>query len=197
MTIVIIAEGKTEAALRQALPDFLAARCRREDRPRVETQEVHGTMISPKATRKVKAALDRPDVACVVALTDVYPEHSDAAMARRALREHLPDDARVHAHCALHDFEAWLLPYWQKVYGRAGVHAPRENPWPSPERVDLNKPPSHVLKELYSRRGRYRKALEAKAILEGEDLTVAAEACPELKALLDTILDCAGLALLD
>ena len=199
MTIVIIVEGPTEVAFREALHSFVDARCgaQQRPRPRLQTQCVKGALTNyPKLARKVSETLKGPDVSGVIALTDVYPHFKNAAEARGTLAEQLPDDPRVHAHCALHDFEAWLLPYWEGVCTRLGRR--QRPPGARPEHVDLNRPPSKHLVELYRlARRKYDKPRDGAAILRDQDLTIAANACPELKALLNTILDCAGLALLD
>ena len=63
------------------------------------------------------------------------------------------------------------------------------------ESVNHNHPPSWHLKELF-RIGAgtrdYIKTRDAKKILEGKDLKIAADACPELKAFLNTILKVCG-----
>jgi hypothetical protein len=193
--IVVIAEGKTEGAFGRFLRDFVQARCHREGKPcvRLQTETMRGTLTNyGKLRQKALVALKDREVVGVIALTDVYDKFKTAGHARTTLGQHLPSDPCVHAHCALHDFEAWLLPYWEKIHHRAGRPVPRHNPWPSPERIDLLRPPSVVLGELYPQ-GQYDKVREAQAILQDEDLTLAADACPELKALLNTILMCASL----
>lgn len=52
-------------------------------------------------------------------------------------------------------------------------------------------PPSTRLSEIYRagpKTKSYKKAIDAPSILRGEDLLVAIEACPELKALVNRIL---------
>ena len=102
--------------------------------------------------------------------------------------------AKFKADCALHDFEAWLLPYWDRVYRLAGKTPPKAPKWPSLENVDLQKPPSRVLcDDVFTGKPGYIKTIHGPKILEGQDLRVAADACPELKAFLNTLLDLAGL----
>lgn len=94
-----------------------------------------------------------------------------------------------------HDFEAWLLPYWEDICRRVGLKL--ASPGPKPEQVDLDKPPSVRLHELYRRAGRsYKKPRDAAAILRGKDLTVSAGRCPQFKAFLNSLLDLAGCPLL-
>ncbi len=64
-------------------------------------------------------------------------------------------------------------------------------PGAHPEKINHVNPPAHRLAEVY-RTGRkakgYVKPRDASRILRGEDLMVAVNACPELKAFLNTIL---------
>jgi len=63
--------------------------------------------------------------------------------------------------------------------------------------VNHNKPPSKHIAELFEAgrcRDSYVKPRDARRILEGKDLAVAAAACPELKALLNRLLELSGSA---
>ena len=56
----------------------------------------------------------------MIALTDVYtgstpPEFQTATDAKDGMRDWVGAEERFHPHVALHDFEAWLLPYWEKI----------------------------------------------------------------------------------
>lgn len=60
-----------------------------------------------------------------------------------------------------------------------------------PEKVNHNKPPAHRLGSLFEAgkcRDSYSKPRDAKRILENADLMIAIQACPELKAFVNTIL---------
>jgi hypothetical protein len=95
----------------------------------------------------------------------------------------------------LHDFEAWLLPYWADVQKLAGSN--RASPGVHPERVNHNKPPAYCLKEVFrtgSRGKHYVKPRDAGRILRDNDLMIAARTCPELKAFLTTLLTLCGLS---
>ena len=124
------------------------------------------------------------------------PPHdfADTAEARRKMREWVGSgEQRFHAHAAQHDFEAWLLPYWSRIKSVAG--STLGSPSPHPESVNHGRPPSKVLSEVFStgrNERRYSKTRDATAILKGQDLAVAAQACPELKAFLNTLLTLAG-----
>jgi hypothetical protein len=65
----------------------------------------------------------------------------------------------------------------------------------NPEDVDHDKPPAYRIKELFEAgkcRSSYVKARDVNRILQGKDLLVSANACPELKALLNTKLQLCG-----
>jgi hypothetical protein len=131
----------------------------------------------------------------VIALTDVYTGTSDfqtAEDAKRKMREWVGDEPRFHAHAAQYDFEAWLLPFWDEIQRLAGSN--RSSPGPRPELVNHQNPPSKRIEEVFrSGHGRrYVKARDGLRILSGQDLLVSANACPELKALLNTLLGLAG-----
>ena len=85
------------------------------------------------------------------------------------------------------------MPYWERIQQLAKSN--RACPGRNPESVDHMKPPAHHLKEVFGKGGRgqaYVKTRDADRILRGQDLLVAANACPELKSLLNTILRLCG-----
>jgi len=130
----------------------------------------------------------------VIALSDVYtgsrpPDFEAADDAKAKMRAWVGNEDRFHPHVALHDFEAWLLPFWAKIQKLAGSN--KAAPGPDPEKVNHIKPPAHILAEVYrtGQKGKsYVKARDAGRILAGENLLVSANACRELKAFLNTIL---------
>jgi hypothetical protein len=132
-----------------------------------------------------------PDADQVIALTDVYTgstDFRDAADAKEKMRSWVGPNDRFHTHVALHDFEAWLLPYWPAIQGLAKHN--RTAPAGAPETVNHNHPPSYHIKEIF-RAGQsrhYVKTRDAQRILDGQDLSLAVAACPELRAFLNTIL---------
>ncbi|MGA3039932.1 MAG: DUF4276 family protein [Bryobacteraceae bacterium] len=75
-------------------------------------------------------------------MTDVYTgnrDFVDAADAKRKMREWVGPNERFFAHAAQYEFEAWLLPYWEKIQilAKSDVGAPAGKP----ESVNLNKRP--------------------------------------------------------
>lgn len=198
MTIVLLVEGATETALRERLKRFLDQRAAAEGRPRVALRSKDIMTLNPaRLCRRVQLELRDSTVRAVVGLIDVYPRFRSAQEAKQWLRRAVGDEPRFHAHAAQYDVEAWLLPYWDAICQRVGVH--RARPGPHPEEVNLEKPPSRHLEALYAAAKpprKYVKAIEMAAILCHQDLTVAAGQCPELKSLLNTLLGLGGLTLL-
>jgi hypothetical protein len=202
--ITIIVEGKTEQAFKPHLLGFLKARLA-GPMPTLDFRPFDGRIPKgDKLRRDVERLLgDRKTPADeVVALTDVYtgsqpPDFADAADAKAKMRQWVGPNEHFHPHAAQHDFEAWLLPYWDKIKQLAGSN--RACPAANPEQVNHMNPPAHRLAEVYragSKGRQYVKVREAAAILRGKDLLVAADKCPELKSFLNTILQkCNGPAI--
>jgi hypothetical protein len=201
LTIVLLVEGETEIALKRNLKEFLDQRAAAHKQPRVRLQTRKIKSTSPEALgRQIKLELQSRNTEAVVDLIDVFPQfqRANAAAAKRFLIEaaHKVGVTRgFYAHAAQYDVEAWLLPYWDDICRRIG--ATQGRPGSDPEQVDGNKPPSYRLQELYRNTGRnYVKTTEMSAILKDKDLVVAANACVELKSLLNTLLQLSGLPLL-
>jgi hypothetical protein len=196
MTIILLVEGATEIALKQHLKNFLDQRAKAEGQPRVALQT--RTIMNPSLAKlkgRIRLELSQSGVTAVVGLIDVYPNFISAEKAKAFLREAADNDPRFYAHAAQYDVEAWLLPYWGSICQRLNVQ--RNVPGQHPEQVNQNTPPSKHLAELYrlARPARkYIKPIEMAAILQGKDLTIAADQCPELEALLNTLLKLSGLS---
>jgi hypothetical protein len=163
--------------------------------PRLKSNGYDGRIPKEEKLKRVVEALLRgrePDADHVIALTDVYTgtrDFDDAADAKRKMRSWVGPNDRFHAHVAQYDFEAWLLPYWSTIQELARHN--RAAPAGRPESVNHNHPASYHIKEIF-RTGQgprhYTKTRDAMRILQGKDLSIAAAACPELKAFLNTIL---------
>ena len=194
--IVLLVEGKTEKALGDHLKAFLDRRADIEGKPKVALRTKDIMNLNARKLRgRIRLELREPQVDGVVGLVDVYPDFPSAQAARDFLLEAADGEPRFHAHAAQYDVEAWLLPYWDAICRRLGVT--RAAPGDDPEQVDLDRPPSRHLAELYRLarpRRKYVKTAEMSAILRNQDLTVAADRCPEFKALLNTLLTVAGLS---
>ncbi len=199
MKVILLTEGQTETALKEHLKRFLDGRAEAEKRPKLSlvTKNII-TLDEHRLRRRIQLELGQPDVAAVVGLVDVYPYFRSADEAKQFLRRVAEHNERFHAHAAQYEVEAWLLPYWEHICRRLGVR--RAAPSAQPERVDLDRPPSHHLTELYRQAKpprKYNKTLEMAALLRGQDLAIAAGQCPEFKALLNTLLALNNLKPLD
>lgn len=197
MNIAVIVEGKTESAFKPTLQNFLKPRL--QQMPRIHFITYDGRIPKEaKLRRTVERLLDDHDA--VIALTDVYTgtrDFIDASDAKAKMNAWAGGNPRFYPHAAQHDFEAWLLPYWSTIQALA-KHNKTAPPGP-PEQVNHNNPPSYRIKEIFEiggSRDSYIKPRDAKRILEGNDLLVSAQACPELKEFLNTILSLCGGAII-
>ena len=202
MKITILVEGKTETAFKPYLCAFLHARLGDKPKPRLDFFPCDGRIYKEGKLRRTVEELLRngktPSDA-VIALTDVYTgtkDFTDASDAKRKMRECVGKESRFYPHAAQHDFEAWLLPFWSDIQTLAGHN--KRAPAGAPEAVNHEHPPSHHIQELFEsgKKRSYSKARDAGRILQGKDLAFAASKCPELKALLNTILKLSGAELL-
>jgi Domain of unknown function (DUF4276) len=191
LNIAVLCEGKTELAFRPTLLSFLESRLSGR-MPRLKFVVYDGAIPTDGKLKKTVSELlsnQSLAVAAVIALTDVYPKFVDANDAKAKMRFWVGDEQRFYPHVALHDFEAWLLPYWSKI---SELAKRQSKPFSSnPETVNHGNPPAHRLKQLFEEgkcRDSYNKPRDAGRILREVDLSIAIEACAELKALVNTIL---------
>jgi hypothetical protein len=195
--IAILVEGRTEKAFLPRLREFLKPRVT-GNMPNLDIVPYDGRIPKEaKLRRTVESLLSgRNPALAVIALTDVYTgtaDFYDAADAKAKMRSWVGPNDRFHPHVAQHDFEAWLLPYWSEIQKVAGHN--RTAPPGPPEMVNHNRPPSFHIKEIFrigTCRDDYSKVRDAKRILQNQDLSIAAAACPELRAFLNTILQLCG-----
>jgi len=195
MRIAILVEGRTERAFKPYLLAYLQTRLAGK-MPKLDFVPYDGRIPTGDKLKRVVANLlnnKRHPAEAVIALSDVYtgsipPEFPTAQVAKAKMKEWIGGEDRFHPHVALHDFEAWLLPYWEKIKRLTGSN--RKPPHSSPERVNHGNSPAYVLAEIFrtgSKTEGYVKTRDAGRILKDEDLSVSVSACPELKAFVDTI----------
>ena len=197
MRIAILVEGRTEKAFLPHLQALLAGRLA-DKMPRLIVRKYDGPIPKDRKLRMTVENLlgGRDKVDAVIALTDVYTGRKDflnAADAKAKMHNWVGQNDRFHPHVAQHDFEAWLLPYWSEIQKFAGHN--RIAPQGPPELVNHNRPPSYHIKEIFrigTCRDDYSKVRDAQRILRNQDLSIAAAACPELRAFLNTILQLSG-----
>ena len=190
MKIAILVEGDTEQAFKHKLVDFLRNRLGQK-MPRLNFIPQDGRIPKEaKLKRVVENLLD--DYDAVIALTDVYTGTGDfqnAIDAKTKMRDWVGNNANFYPHTALHDFEAWLLPHWPTIQKLAQHN--RSAPTGNPESINHQKPPAYRIKEIF-RLGNckkdYNKVIDGKAILRKNDLMLSIDACPELKAFVNTII---------
>jgi hypothetical protein len=198
--IALIVEGRTEKVFLPHLRAFLQSRLPGK-MPKLDPVLYNGRIPTrDKLRRQVETLLDtgKEPADAVIALTDVYtgsqpPDFADAADAKAKMRGWVGANEKFYPHAAQYDFEAWLLPYWERIQQLAKSN--RACPGQNPERVNHIKPPAHLLREVFSKGDRgqaYVKTRDADRILRGQDLLVAARACAELKAFLNTIMTLCG-----
>jgi hypothetical protein len=139
---------------------------------------------------RVRMELRQPGVTAVIGLIDVYPDYDSAAAAKDDLNTKAGHHPNFYAHAAQYDVDAWLLPFWDDICRRLNIQ--RRSPGHNPEQVDGERPPSQRLTELYRlakpRPRKYNKPADMYEILAHHDLADAATKCPELRALLNTLL---------
>ena len=198
MKIALLIEGQTERAFLPHLRQFLHARLPGK-MPRLDAEPYDGRIpTGGRLKREVERLLGagKSPADAVIALTDVYTgthEFTDAQDAKNKMRAWVGDNDRFHAHAAQYEFEAWLLPFWGTVQRLAGHN--KAAPGGLPETVDHVRPPSARIREIFrvGSRGRdYVKPRDADRILRENNLLDSANACPELRALLNTILRLCG-----
>ena len=192
--IYMFVEGKTETAFKPHLIAFLKTRLAGK-MPKLEFRSQSGRV--PKQDKLKRMVIDcltdkRKPGDAVIALSDVYTgpakEFPTAAIAKKLMWEWVGAEPRFHPHVALHDFEAWLLPYWSTIQRLTGSN--RKSPGADPEKVNHGNSPAYRLKEIFEtgkKSTSYVKARDAGRILKDQDLTVSIESCSEFKAFVNTI----------
>lgn len=197
MKISILVEGSTEQAFKPVLRKYLAKRLAGK-LPKLDFVSCTGRIPKgEKLKSTVKTLLSGRDPSdYVIALTDVYTgdrDFKDAGDAKAKMRDWVGPEPKFVPHVALHEFEAWLLPYWDTIL-QLSKHK-KATPGINPESVNHGKPPSYHIKEVFAAgdcRQHYSKVRDGLRILRDNDLGVAVAKCPELKAFVNTIVRLAG-----
>lgn len=198
MKITIIVEGATERAFKDVLLQYLR-KTLPGGMPNLDFITCNGRIPKGEQLKKLvnKLLSDRVPSEHVIALTDVYTGSNDFTTAEDAkdkMRQWVGNEKQFTPHVALHDFEAWLLPYWDEIQRLSGHN--KGAPGINPEMVNHGRPPAKHIKEMFEvgpiPRRSYSKTRDALRILRGKDLGVAIAKCSELKALVNTIVRLAG-----
>jgi hypothetical protein len=194
---VLLVEGKTE---RKVLPSFLGRWLNEQLGRRVGVRPDEVSGLKDLKTKAVKY-IDAPrsdDIIAVVGLLDIYGFMEIERRSRpvdefcnSAANEITSSVSRPEFRMffAVHELEAWLLsqpdvlpPEIKKALpGNAG----------DPESVDFDEPPSKLLTRLYreKRRSPYRKVIDGASLFSKLDPRIAYDKCPNLRAMLDWMLD--------
>jgi len=189
----MLVEGDSERVLRNHLKRFLDEQAERTGTPKISFQTKPITFSRARLRGLIRLELADPEVH-LIGLIDVFPDFRSATEAKAFLSEAAENHPRFYSHAAQYDVEAWLLPFWGIICRRLGVK--RSSPSNNPETVDHERPPSKLLDELYAAATpprKFIKPVEMNAILDGQDLTVIARACPEFRFLLGTLQKLSGL----
>ncbi len=145
MKIAILVEGATSVAFKEKLRDFLKNHLEK-DLPRLNFKPQGGRIPKAKQLKRiVENLLNNDGYNVVIALTDVYTgtrDFQDATDAKEKMMRWVEDNSKFYPHTALHDFEAWLLPYWSTIQTLAKHN--RSAPSGAPETVNHQTP---LLKE--------------------------------------------------
>ena len=155
--------------------------------------------------KKAKSHLDGPDrdnIIAVLALLDLYGPTfypadritpKDRLVWGTDYLEKKVDNPRFRVFFAVHELEAWLLSQ-PEIFPRPVAEAIRKIPHAhAPEDVDFDAPPAKRLCKLYlqkTSRG-YKKTTHGVQLFAKLDPDVAAQKCPELKRMLEAMLEMA------
>jgi Domain of unknown function (DUF4276) len=194
--IEILVEGKTERALKSFLLQYLQGKLAGR-MPKLDFLPYRGRIpTSEKLKRLVQKLLQSGKVAAVavIALAEVYtgtqpPDFKVAADAKQKMRAWVGQEPSFYPHVALHDFEAWLSPYWSRI--RKITRSNKRQPGSKPEIFNHGKSLADQLKVVFET-GKYKITTADGGILKDQDLTPAINAYPELKAFINTIVRLAG-----
>lgn len=206
MKFVLFVEGYTE---RKAIGAFL----KRWLDPRLQ-QSVgittvrfngYGDLLRDVANR-TKTMLNDPrdgkNIIAVVSLLDFYgpsfpyPRGVDGTDKQcrwaKEYIESLVNDTRFRHFFAVHEFEAWLLSKPELFPGNVRRYLPKQ----APEAVNTNTPPKTLLRELYRQHTghNYKETVNGPDLFARLDPAEAYAKCPNLKTLLDDMLQLAQAA---
>ena len=208
MRIVLLVEGNTESFQAVSPQVFAGTPCGENAQNRHDYLRWTRTKRRQLGRVVDKLLTGGNPADAVIALSDVYTgqrDFADAADAKAHMnaavdKKWLGNSPKFFAHVALHDFEAWLLPFWKEIQALAQHN--KSSPTGQPETVNHTRPPSSHIKEIFSIgkvRSHYVKPRDARRILDDAQrsrrenvLLISANACPELKAFLNTILRLCG-----
>jgi len=201
---VLLTEGATEA---KCLPEFL----KRWLDPQlgqplaIQAVDMRGyPNFQRDLVRKARLHLSGPrasEIVAVIGLLDLYapdlfPQDLQSSDEKYVWGvEHFEGQVghkRFRMFFAVHELEAWLLSQ-AKLFPREVEKLLPKQP---PEEVNSDRPPAKRLNEAYRQAGRktYKKTVDGINLFRKLDPNVAADKCPRLKQMLETMLELAQAA---
>lgn len=203
MKFVLFVEGKTE---RVAVPSFTKRwlDVRLKQPVGMKVVKFNGW---PEFDREIKTKADSnlsgpsaDDVIAGIGLLDLYGPTfypADKATAKERIDwatkkfEVDVNHGKFRMFLAVHEVEAWLLS--QPDVFPSAIAAALSGKYSAPETVNFGRPPARLLAELYRTRLKrgYKKVTYGRALFAKLDPEAACRKCPNLQAMLETMLDLA------
>ncbi len=202
MKYVLLVEGRTES---KAVAPFLKRWLDRRLKTPVGIKIAKAAgwaKMKKDAPDRAANYLSQNDVIAVVGLLDLYgPDYPPGKTAIADRYEWLKSEIERTVHrrvagdrfaqfLAVHEFEAWLLADPPTLPEAIRCRLPRHE---SPERINFDKPPKKLLRELYRSclNREYREIGDGAQLFGKLDVETAYRKCPYLRQLLDWMLTAA------
>lgn len=154
----------------------------------------------PKKASMYLEGPDSKDIIAVIGLLDLYgptfyPDSAATAQEKLAWgRKELEgkvENKRFKMFFAVHEFEAWLLS--QPNVFTTNVAKSLETKSERPEDINFDNPPSKLLESLYKQQTKrnYKKIVDGNRLFAKLDPELTAKKCPELRNMLESMLEMA------
>jgi hypothetical protein len=151
-----------------------------------------------RAELYLEKASNRQEIIAVVGLIDLYgptfyPDHITTVKEKYAWGkkyiESMVAHSRYYQFFAVHEIEAWLISDLSDF--PSAVQKAIADKAKRPETINFNEPPAKLLDRIYQRETKraYKKVTEARNHFPKLDPQTAAEKCPYLKAMLESLLE--------
>ena len=201
MRFVLFVEGHTEkAAIPSLLRRWLDPQLTRRvgiTPVRFEGWAHYRSEIAKKVRLHLSGAAGK-EVIAAIGLLDLYgpafypPDKQTVSDRIEWAKKYFEDQVgspRFAQHFAVHEIEAWLLADPRNLPRDLCDALPGKSK--EPETVNFNEPPGKLLERLYREKLKkiYGKVIDGRVLFEKLDPAIAREKCPNLRALLDDMLD--------
>ena len=200
MRLVLLVEGPTEKAVAAFLKRWLDARVDPKIGIQTSKPAGGGCRLVDDMPKKANLYLSDPkasDLIGVVGLLDLYGLAHSPGLTSVAERldwwtgeiEKRVNHPRFRVFFAVHEIEAWLLSEPAIFPRDVRTELPKEIK--DPERVDFEEPPAKLLQRVYRKvTGReYKKVTQGTELFRKLDPDVACAKCPQLRKMLNHILE--------